>query len=68
MKNVQVHYLESDGRKGVINYLTAANTGLAEATGDRQNPARERLLADALNIAFGWAKVFPETQFFVKEV
>lgn len=61
-KKIQVHYIEEDGTKGVVNYLNSDNT-------EAQNEAmRSKLREKAIKFCSDWSKVFPTTKFFVKEV
>lgn len=59
--SIQVHYKESDGTTGVINYMSSDNAGA-------NTPAEvQRLRARATQMAGEWGKVFPDTTFFVTE-
>ena len=63
MKQIQVHCVNADGSKAIVNRFSGDNT---EA--HRNDALREKLLAKALKAAFDWGKVFPNDKFVVVEV
>lgn len=59
--SIQVHYRESDGTTGVINYFSGENAACV-SQGDV-----ERLRNKAQHCVGEWTKIYPETKFFIVE-
>lgn len=77
MKQIQIHYREANGERGVINYLTGDNVEVSDNKPQKLfgktvkvdlDFRRSMLKTKAQEMAGRWSMLFPETQFSVVEV
>lgn len=67
-KQIQVHYVDTKGRRGVMNKLASENADLLNTTGKDYANKRQKVLDHAHKIAGQWAEVFPDDRFTVVEL
>ena len=62
---IKIHYREPNGVTGVINHFPGDNAELSGSMTADIERRRTALYNQAQSMAHSWAKVYPDTQFFV---